>query len=130
MKILLIFLLSVVISCQPSGKSEVQNTSIESFAKKRYTDNIHYLNNKNSTYTLCYSQKVKTALTPYPPLQFFVFDNQTQELIFEDNIARGSIKWIGKYKFEVTLIPGIVSIDQENNPTKYIYDVQLKKKTK
>ena len=129
MKSILIVVLSVLTSCQPSGKSE-EKLSKESIAQQKFVDNINYLDNKNSTFTICYSQKVKTALNPFPPLHYFIFDNQKQEVIFEENLANGFVKWIGMYKIEVRITPGIVSFDQENKSNKYIYDVQLRKKLK
>ncbi len=128
MKIFLLILFYFTFGCQPSGKNEGQSVSIEAIATKKYSSNIYYLENKNKTYTICFSQKEKTDLKPYPPLKFFVFDNNKNKVIYEDNLANGTVKWIGKYKFEVVLIPGIVSIDKEKDVNKYVYDVKIKKK--
>ncbi|KAA3615579.1 MAG: hypothetical protein D8M58_15395 [Calditrichaeota bacterium] len=125
----LLFFLILYVGCQPSLKDE-QPATIESIAKVKYGTDIFYLSNKKKTYTICYSQKEKTALNPFPALKFFVYNNENAEVLFEDNLTNGSIKWVGKYTFKVESVARVVSIDQENQSITYIYDVKLKKKTK
>ncbi len=121
-------LLAILIGCQPSAKKGEGYLSIKSIAKTKYNGPIHYLENKDSSYTICYSQKKKTVLVPNPPLSFFVYDNQTGEIVFDENYANGSIKWTERYIFEVKIIPGTISLDPKDNIKKYVYDVQLKTK--
>ena len=115
-------LLSCSLFCNKTNEN-----SIEEVAIKKYKDNIHYLSNKNKTFTICYRKEAETALKPYPPLKFFVFDETKKEIIFEDNLANGSIEWISMYQFQVKIIPGIVSIESDKMPG-YVFDVKEKKK--
>ncbi len=56
-----------------------------------------------------------------------MFDENEKEVIFEDNLANGSVEWIGMYKFQVKSIPGIVSIESDKMPG-YVFDVKEKMK--
>lgn len=122
-----LLILIAVTGCQLSNKDSASNNEIEKIALDKYKEHIHYLSNKNKSYTICYQQQPETSNIPYPALKFFVFDENTQQIIFEDNLANGSLKWIGLYKLEVQSTPGIVSVKADTS-TKYVYDVKLRKK--
>jgi hypothetical protein len=130
MKKILLSLLIILMACQPSGKNEMGKVSIQSVVKEKFSGPVKFVDNKNNLYTLCYNQQPSANLNPQQPLHFLLFDNQKNEVIYEDNLPNGSVKWIGKYQIKVEVIPGIVSIEQENIAHFYIYDVQLKKKIK
>ncbi len=130
MKKIFLSLLIILMACHTSRENKAAKMSVQTIAKEKFSGPVNFVENKNNLYTLCYNQQPSANLNPHQPLHFLLFDNQKNEIVFEDNLPNGSVKWIGKYQIKVEVIPGIVSIEQENNAHFYIYDVQLKKKIK
>lgn len=69
-------------------------------------------------------------MTLNPPLNFFVYNNSTKKVIFQDNLANGKIRWKNNYQFIVSTIPGIVKGNDAENVQMfgYTYDVISRRK--
>ena len=119
--------------CALAKKDSNSADSVDNYkelAVDKYTDNITYRRNLTHIYVLCYKQSRPTIQDPFPPLQFFVYDLKNEKVLFEDSLAKGSIKWLNDYQIQVSTIPGIVTGDEEADKKLmgYIYDVKLQRK--
>lgn len=130
MQYFLLMITFLVFFCQPNNNKDEQSlNTIESIASEKYQEHYEFEPNKNGRYTLCIRQEPETAEILFPNLRFFVFNNETNEIIFEDNLPNGSVKWITSDQIKVTIIPGIVQAGNEHK-SGYIYDVKSGKKLK
>ena len=119
--------------CALAKKDSNSADSVDHYKKlavDKYTDNITYRRNLTHIYVICYKQSRPTSQNPFPPLQFFVYDLKNEKILFEDSLAKASIKWLNDYQIQVSTIPGIVTGDEEANKKLmgYIYDIKLQRK--
>ncbi len=131
--ILQLTIVQVLVSCASARMDSVAVDAVSKYSQlaiEKYHDNITYRENLAHSYVICYKQSRPGSLNPYPPLQFFVYAIKTDQILFEDSLSNGSIKWLNEYQFQVSTVPGIVTHDEEANKQLmgYIYDIQLKRK--
>ena len=131
--ILQLAIIFTLVSCTSARKDFGSVELVDRFrelAVAKYVDNITYRVNLTHSYVLCYKQSRPTSSNPFPPVQFFVYDLWNERVLFEDSLAKGSIKWLNDYQIQVSTIPGIVTGDEEADKKLlgYIYDVKLQRK--
>ena len=101
--------------CALAKKDSNSADSVDNYKKlavDKYTDNITYQINLTHLYVLCHKQSRPTSQNPFPPLQFFVYDLKNEKVLFEDSLAKASIKWLNDYQIQVSTILGIVTGDE------------------
>ena len=120
---LICFSLLIVYSCVSSeDKSTEGERMYEKSAIEKYGDNIKYLFNAAHTYVLCIKQAQAGTEQPFPPLKFFVYDLDSEKIVYEESLANGSVKWRNDYQLEITIIPGIIKGNEEG-VNYFIYDL-------
>ena len=97
---------------------------------EKYNDNFSLQYNSDNTFVLCLKRNKKTEPSPFPSINYFVYDIKGEILLFEEAIDRGDVKWINDFQIKISTIPGIVKGDEKNEGkgAEYIYDLKLKKK--
>lgn len=131
--ILQLTIVHALVSCASVRRDPVSVNSVAKYTKlaiEKYHNNITYQANLSHSYILCSTQSRATGLNPFPTVKYFVYDIKHDKVLFEDSVAKGSIKWLNDDQFQVSTVPGIVRIDEGANGQlrRYIYDVLLQKK--
>ena len=114
-------------------ESSSQATASESYKKiadQKYKNDVDYRFNSLKTHVLCVKKSKPTEKHPFPSLAFFLYDLKENKILFEESSTRGHVKWFNDHQIQISLIPGIVTGDEEKNRrlTGYIYDLKLKRK--
>ncbi len=125
----LIFLNSCAVSDTRPGvlhKAE----SYQDIAEAKYNENIEYIFNADTSYVLCIKQFKPTNQTPFLKLNFFVYLLKSMQIVFEESLGRGHVKWLNNHQLQVFLIPGIIKGDEKQSQKfyGYIYDLVHHKK--
>jgi hypothetical protein len=130
-KVLAFFGLMFLISCGPSSqKADLQKNEkdYKSIAEAKYKKNITYVFNSSKNKVLCLHQTRSTASFPQSRLQFFVYDLEKNETVYEDELNGGSVAWLNDQQLEIQLSPEMVIGDEPPENFKYVYDLEKKKK--
>lgn len=126
----LFLLISACSSKETSVELQSKQPSYKKIAEERYNQDYRVSFNKDSTYLIVYylPQNVNKKLPS--PLKFFVYDTVNKKMVFQDNLTNGKVEWINDHQIKVSMIPGIVTSDEEKNKRLYgyTYDVKLKRK--
>jgi len=115
-----------------SGPRMPKSETYKTLAQQKLGEGTDYLFNADRSRVICLQKMKKTATRAIPALRFFVYDLKSGKIIFEDAPGNASIRWAGAGKIEVRLVPGIVrgDVDERAQMRGYIYDLDLRKKTK
>ncbi len=124
---------SIAACCSTKNTTKEKNSdnqSYKSIAKEKYNENYIVKSNIDSTYFVVASTSKKTSQNINSPLKFFVYNNKTGQVIFEDNLINGKLEWINRNQIKITTEPEVISGIEEKNKsmTGYIYDVTKKRK--
>lgn len=112
------------------NESQKKNDSFKKIAVEKFDNNYQFKFNSDSTYLICYSQNKKSQ-DVFPPLKYFIYDLNNNDIVFEESLPNGKIKWINDFQVQVYIVPGIVHGDENKNSSSvYIYDVKHKRKIK
>lgn len=84
---------------------------------------------ESESYTLCFSNQ-KDASQSGMGVNFFVMDNKSKEIVFEESIDRGTVYWEDDQRIAMFYTPGIMRNDQSRDDFTYIYDLASKEKFK
>ena len=102
-------------------------------AEKRLQGQIEYLWNDSRSHVLCVSRDktVSREAAMHSPTPFLIFDARESNVIFEDRPIKATIKWASDKIVHVSLSPGMVRGDEENNPGEYGYyfDIRTRQKS-
>jgi len=71
--------------------------SIDNIAAEKFSTDHQQIPNKNYDYSLVYSQ-IRSFKTLAPTVEFFVYNHKTNQLILEDTLEAGSVRWISDYE--------------------------------
>lgn len=99
-------------------------------AKTKFGDRVEYLFNQSKNFVICFKKEKPTPQIPQNRLSFFVYNLETDEIIFEDTLTDGEVSWKSNTQFRVRTTPGMLTVDPEYNQklTGYVFDVTLKRK--
>jgi len=133
----LFFVLALLIlpACVSSSKPPASVKATENYktlATEKYGEGVDCTFNESKTHVLCLKrEKVKLSpAMPQNPLRFFVYDLHNEKIIYEDSIEDGSVRWISNSELQISIIPGIISGDENPEDFTYIYDVKLQQRRK
>jgi len=102
--------------------------TFQSIASEKYQEPSEFKFNAEKTHVLCVA---KQAQNRRPSLRFFIYDLNSNRIIWEDSQPGGKIKWLNSHQIEVQTHPGIVHGNEEKSGlTGYVYDLKLKRKIK
>jgi hypothetical protein len=127
-----ILMVASFLSCSSSRQFRHEESSslrYRTLGTERYGEGAEYTFNSTKTAVLCVKEAKTTLLVPQRRIAFFVFDVTADSILFEDNLANGSVAWIDEFSIVVKIISGIEE-SEENSPRRrpgYIFDLRSKK---
>jgi len=105
-----------------------RDNSVKELAGEKYGESYVLLENETSEFYLVTSRNKSATETA---IKFFVYDKANQEVILEDFIPLGSVKWTGSYQLNVQKFPGTIRIDKPNSGNSgYLFNVKTKQNIK
>lgn len=131
---LVVIIIFTFINCSSTEHSQslgdksdnaLSKTSLLESAKERFGVNYNISANKNWDYFLVtnFSKSQLEVST-----KFFVYDSTSAEIILEDFIRAGSVKWVDDYKIDVQIHPGNIQMNSNKTDLGYIFDCKTKTK--
>jgi hypothetical protein len=126
-------LLLLFVSCGSSREDvrgpEFGAAHYQTLAAQKYGQGTEFLFNDTKTAVLCLKKSKPTAKNPQHQVSFFVFDLSIDSMIFEDEIANGSVSWKDHLTVLVNTVPGIVKSDEPlaGQKSGYIFDLRSRK---
>ncbi len=126
-----IFLIAACCSSnKTTAKLSSDYTTYKKIADEKYSKNYNTIFNSDSTYLFVYTSTKNLDKVLPTSLKFFVYDNNNEKIIFEDNLANGKIRWLNVHQIQVSINPEIISGKEEENKKMYgyIYDVLTQRK--
>lgn len=88
-------MLTACSSVKTPEKTVSLEEKLERIAKEKYGDNYALLPNRQNSHSLVI-HRTKRFLDLGVDINFFVFDHQKQEMIFEDALISGKVEWISE----------------------------------
>jgi hypothetical protein len=135
---ILIFSILVSFSCASSESSDTQEAgeisdnskeNLYLIARSRFENNFKLIYNHSKDFIICKKfndEEISKNLL----LDYFLYDLNSDEVIFEDKVPRGNIYWIDEHLVKVEEIPGIVKKGVNEPVPAYTFDVLKRKKIK
>jgi hypothetical protein len=112
-----------------AGKAERSEADhVLLLATKQLGDSFMVDFNRSGNLILFKSHSLADPTVPYYTVSFFVYDLQTDMVVYEGSVARGEVEWYEERVIKISEIPGIVMPDEEVSTHTWLYD--LDKKTK
>ena len=130
-KIIVVIILSfmVLVSCSKSSKITTTQNHID-IATERYGESSFNCNsNGANTLELCVHQ-TNSGGTTAPSWEYFVFNKETEKIVFENSVNQGKVKWFSNSELVVTKMPGTMAEDQTMDDYAWIIDVNTGRKIK
>ncbi len=128
---ILLGLCLVIIGCKAKKaqlKEHECETSLEKLAQAKLGDSYSIGWNENNDYALVWKELKSRQNDAFPSVQFFVYEKETDEIIYESIESRAKVKWENEYILMVSSYPGIVQSGSNDGVLVYRYNVQSKKK--
>jgi len=128
-----IFIMCLLFGCVQTNKLRKQETfdstkTYQQIAQQKFGEHIEYKLNLDKSYALCQKVIPESALKPNQLIEFFVYDIQKGEIIYENKIARAKISWYNNTQLLVVEQKGYVTNPSDTGKLTYIFDLQSKKK--
>ena len=121
-----LLLFSILIFSHSCKKSQ---TSYQALAQEKLGEGVEYLSNEEESLMLC-SKKTKNLNSPINSIKYFVFDIKKQEILIEDIVENGTIKWFDERRLEIFFVPGMMGAQQTRDDYTFILDVDTKEKVR
>lgn len=120
-----------ILSCTHSSRVSEKNQSAcvpESVVIDKLGNGYSVEYSDDRAFVLAVVRTKPTAQHPETPIRFVVLSASTCEIVFEDQVANGSVTWVAPAEIEVRIIPGIVPKDEPRKPLGYRFHVINKTK--
>jgi len=126
-------ILLVLCGCIPNKKLSQKDTSnskmtYQQIAQKKFGEKVEYKLNPNKSYALCKKMIPEPILNPNQLIEFFIYDIQKEEIIYEDKIANAKISWHNNTQLLITKQKGYITNPTDTGKWTYIFDLQSKQK--
>jgi|GEM_PF-1902223 len=137
-KLLYIFIIAILItSCSLNKKTTTiqkdykEKNVIEEALKNKFNENdsLYIISNEENNLILYVSEKKETDLVPANSINFFVYDNVYNKIIYENKYDNASIKWYNNNQLLLVRKLGIIDKHTGMNIKHYIIDIDSKKIT-
>lgn len=127
-----LFLLFLLSGCVSTNKLNQQESFLKStyqqIALEKFVEKAEFKLNSNMSYTLCTKMITAPVLNPNQLIEFFVYDIQQGEIIYEDKIANAKISWHTNTQLMISRQKGYIVNPADTGKASYIFDLQSKKK--
>lgn len=117
--ILLLGFISLSCQSQRQKSSDDLNSTIKQYFQAEYTSKT----NENTLLTLAWITSDKGGT---PVLKYAVWNNKSEEIIYEGTAIRGKVEWLDDYSILVVDYPGIINDESQL----YRYKINIKTKVK
>lgn len=101
--------------------------STRKIALEKLGEDFECIPNEDSSYTLCMSS-MKDESNSGMGATFFVVDNTSGKILFEESIDKGAVSWYSSSKLSLFYTPGIMRNDQSRDDFTFIYDLITEEK--
>lgn len=105
--------------------SRGNHLAVQQKAAEVYTDNFFIRENANGSYFLVTKEIRANPQQLFPTVFFFVWSEDASEIIYQESLVQGKVKWISAYKILCESVPG--RMDEREKSKKYIFDVRSRK---
>ena len=120
-------------AAEGDNQNKMEETAFRQAAEQRLNGQIEYLWNDSRSHVLCIQHnKTKTREDAMHSLSpFIIYAMAEAAVIYEDRPAGAKIQWVSDTVVHISLSPGMVHGDEENNPQDngYYYDVVKQQKS-
>ncbi len=118
-----------LMGCSSSQKTFTEKeVLLKKLSIEKYGTTFNLLYNTEKSYSVVVSQGKASLQEPNPVLRFFVYDMTKEKIVLEDKVAGGKITWINNEQIEVSVTPGAISTELNNNNYGYLYNVKMNTK--
>ena len=129
-----LFILFLLFGCVPTSKLSQQETlkskkTYQQIAQEKFGEKVECKLNSNKSYALCKKKMTAPVLNPNQLLEFFVYDIQKEEIIYENKMSNVKIKWHNNTQLLITYQKGYITGPTDTGKSTYIFDLPSKKKT-
>jgi len=130
LQLFLLFFLFGCVANKKMNKEEVntQKKTYQQVAEKKMGKNIDYGLNADKSYVMCKKMIPDRTLNPNQLIEFFIYDIQQEEIIYEDKIANAKISWHNNTQLLITKQKGYITNPTDTGKSSYIFDLKSKKK--
>jgi hypothetical protein len=127
-KYILPFILAVLTSCASVEpvESKEKVSSMEDYALSEYGEKYAILENSTGSHTIVF-KKYKELKDLFPTVKFFIYEEESKSVIFQDELNAGSVKWYSDFKIVATS-RNVKSDENQEARSVYYYDVLEQKK--
>jgi hypothetical protein len=94
-------------------------------AAEVYTDNFFIRGNANGSYFLVTKEIRANPQQLFPTVFFFIWSEDASEIIYQESLVQGKVKWISPYKILCESVPG--RMNEREKLKKYTFDVRSRK---
>ena len=126
-------ILLISCGCMPNKKLSQKETSspkktYQQIAQKKFGEKVEFKLNPNKSYALCKKVIPKPVLNPNQLIEFFVYDIQQEEIIYENKIANAKISWHNNTQLLIIKQKGYITNPNDTGKWSYIFDIKSRKK--
>lgn len=129
-KICITICLLIFFSCSSETISKKNMNQLGALIKSKNWENVSQIPNNDSSYILIVNQKKATNLIPSPELSYFIYDISKDEIVYEEEMIKGKIKWFDNENLRISLSPGIIKDNEKENVELFGYTINIKTKIK
>lgn len=108
-------------SSETLNMSKDRNPNFIQEAEKRFQGTYEALENKR--FILCFFKEEGTVMRPQSSTDYFVFNKEKSEVIYEGNVFNGTVKWLDEQHLEIYSMPGIMREGQTRDDMTLIINV-------
>jgi hypothetical protein len=130
---LILYLLILLFSCtsvennvDKSEKNTISN--IHKIASEKFGSNYSLDYNRTKEFVIC-STKKNSKVAGDSPINYFIYNNATNEIIESNTIVLGNISWLSDYDVKVDIHQGMIQRGMVSS-SGYILNVKTNSKTK
>lgn len=113
---------------QTEEKKEKTNSKIETIAHSKFDENYAIKLNESGSHSIVFT-KVKKLKDLFATVQFFIFEEESQSIIFEDELNAGNVYWTSNEEVQA-ISRNSTDKTNENQSTTVVYLYNVKSKVK
>lgn len=129
-KICITICLLIFFSCSSESISKKNATNLDDLIKSKNWENVSRIPNNKNSFVLVVNQKKPTNLIPSPELSYFVYDLSKDEIVYEEEMIKGKIKWLDNENIRISLSPGMIKDNEKENEKLFGYTINIISKIK
>ena len=102
--------------------------SYKTIAEEKFKSGYNFIFNSDSSFVICEKQINPDPLHPQKSMNFFIYNNHTDNIIYEESVPDGSIAWMNDHLVKIVNKSGVVSRGKNDTNIKVqLFDVKQNK---